>query len=118
MATLTPTLTLLSSDALVNPLNLSVTDTLDITGNSGFGKTGLTTGDSSILLAADYGRSFVYLRNLSVKSSEHITIDFGSGLSMLIHPGEFAVFPWDGSQNIVAAAAAGTPKLEHAVFEF
>ena len=107
MATLTPTLTLLSSDALVNPLNLSVTDTLDITGNSGFGKTGLTTGDSSILLAADYG-----------KSSEHITIDFGSGLSMLIHPGEFAVFPWDGSQNIVAAAAAGTPKLEHAVFEF
>ena len=43
MATLTPTLTLLSSDALVNPLNLSVTDTLDITGNSGFGKTWLTT---------------------------------------------------------------------------
>ena len=44
-------------------------------------------------------------------------VDFGSTASFNIRPGEFAFFPWHGSQNIVVAADSGTPILEYALWE-
>ena len=44
-------------------------------------------------------------------------IDFGTTLSIQLAAGEFAFFPWESSQNVVAKSASGTPVLEYALFE-
>lgn len=118
MATLTPTLTLTSSDVFTDSLNLSVTDSLTINGDADFSRTKMagSSADTTIY-GTSYNRSMVFLHN--VDSTTAIKIDFGTQLSLQIEPLEFAFFPWDGSANIVAASEdSNTPILEHAVFEF
>tara|TARA_R100000322_G_scaffold85910_1_gene53425 strand:+ start:238 stop:591 length:354 start_codon:yes stop_codon:yes gene_type:complete len=116
MATLTPTLTLASTDVTSETLSLSVTDSLSVTGDViNISRVGLTTGDLTLIAAATYTKSYVYLKNTD--SSIVITADFGSTLSISLAAGEFAFFPWEGSQNVVVAAASGTPVLEYALFE-
>lgn len=117
--TLTPTLSLTSTDLFSDTLSLSVTDSLSITKDREFNRTKMaaSSADTTIFAAATYTRAMVYLKN--VDSTTAINIDFGSQLAMQIEPGEFAFFPWDSSGNIVAASEdSNTPILEHAVFEF
>jgi hypothetical protein len=116
MATLTPTLTLTSSDISSDSLSLTVTDSLTVSGDViSPSRVALTTGDLTLLAAATYGTSYVYLKNTD--SSIAINVDFNSTLSIKLSAGEFAFFPWEGSQNVVVAAASGTPVLEYALFE-
>lgn len=118
MATVTPTLTISSTDALVDTLSLSVTDSLNITGNSAFGKTKTSTSDKTIY-GTSYGRSMVYVRNLGTTTDEFIFVEFGVNNSAIkLNAQEFAIFPWDGTVLINAVASANTPTLEHAIFEF
>tara|TARA_R100000654_G_scaffold16885_1_gene35353 strand:+ start:742 stop:1308 length:567 start_codon:yes stop_codon:yes gene_type:complete len=76
MATLTPTLTLASTDVLSDSLSFSVTDSLSVLGAV---KT-LTfvvahpPGVTDILTASAYNKSYVYMKNLSTTASEIITI--------------------------------------------
>tara|TARA_R110000824_G_scaffold292796_5_gene481176 strand:- start:3470 stop:4033 length:564 start_codon:yes stop_codon:yes gene_type:complete len=74
MATLTPTLTLVSTDALTDSLNLSVTDSLSVLGQSKRFTKVLATTAKDILLAADYTKSYVFLQNKSSTAAEIITI--------------------------------------------
>ena len=74
MATLTPTLTLVSTDALTDSLNLSVTDSLSVLGQSKRFTKVLATTATDILLAADYTKSYVFLQNKSSTTAEIITI--------------------------------------------
>ena len=116
MATLTPTLTLKSTDVTSDPLSFSVADTLTI--NKAVispSKAITSTGDLTLLAAATYTKSYVYLKNTD--GSIVINVDFGSQLAMTLAAGEFAFFPWDSSANIVVASASGTPYVEYAVFE-
>jgi len=116
MATLTPTLILNSTDATTDVLNFSVTDSLNITGDVvSLNRVALSTGDLTLLAAASYTKSYVYLKNTD--SSIVINIDFGTTLSIALAAGEFAFFPWESGENIVAASASGTPVLEYALFE-
>ena len=79
MATLTPTLTLASTDVLSDPLSFSVTDSLSVLGAV---KTltfivahpGTSPGVTDILTASTYNKSYVYMKNLSTTASEIITI--------------------------------------------
>jgi Ni,Fe-hydrogenase I small subunit len=79
MATLTPTLTLASTDVLSDPLSFSVTDSLSVLGAV---KTltfivahpGTSPGVTDILTASAYNKSYVYMKNLSTTASEIITI--------------------------------------------
>ena len=116
MATLTPTLTLSSTDVTSDVLNFSVTDSLSI-GKKVVNISRVTTSTSDLTLFASgsYSRSYVYLRNMD--DTIAMDIDFGSTASFNIRPGEFAFFPWHASQNIVVAADSGTPYLEYAIFE-
>ena len=59
MATLTPTLTLVSTDALSDSLSLSVTDSLSVLGQSKRFTKVLATTATDILAAADYTKSYV-----------------------------------------------------------
>jgi hypothetical protein len=116
MATLTPTLTLTSTDITSDELSFSVTDTLSIDKAVIPPSRAITsTSDLTLIAAATYTKAYVYLKN--VDGSIAITVDFGSTLAMTLAAGEFAFFPWESSQNIVVASASGTPYIEYAVFE-
>jgi len=127
MATVTPTLTISSTDALVDTLALSVTDSLAITGQCQYGAAITGTGTKVDLFTdALFGASMVYFKNLSTSSSdrsggstESIKIYVDEELTLLIGPGEFAFFPWAGAGNDLAhQSISGTPKLEFAIFEY
>ena len=118
MATLTSTLTLSSAagDITSDALAVSVSDALTISGSVvSLSRVATSTGDLTLFASSSYSRSYVYLKNTD--SSIAMDIDFGSTASFNIRPGEFAFFPWHGSQNIVVAADSGTPILEYALFE-
>ena len=116
MATLTPTLTLVSTDVTTDALSLSTTDTLTISQKViSVSKVKTSTGDLTLFASGSYSRSYVYLKNMD--DTIAMDVDFGSTASFNIRPGEFAFFPWHASQNIVVAADSGTPYLEYAIFE-
>ena len=116
MPTLTPTLTLTSSDVTSDELNFSVTDSLSIAQKVvSLSRVTTSTSDLTLFASSSYSRSYVYLKNTD--GSIAMDIDFGSTASFNIKPGEFAFFPWHGSQNIVVAADSGTPILEYALWE-
>ena len=116
MATLTPTLTLNSADATSDSINFSVTDTLSVTGDViSLSRVTLSTSDLTLFASSAYSRSYVYLKNTD--NSIAMDIDFGTTASFNLAAGEFAFFPWHGSQNILAVADSGTPVLEYALWE-
>ena len=116
MATLTPILTLTSTDITSDVLSFTVTDSLTISNKVITpSRIATSTGDLTLFTASSYSRSYVYLKNMD--DSIAMDVDFGSTASFNIRPGEFAFFPWHASQNIVVAADSGTPILEYAIFE-
>ena len=119
MATVTTTLTIKSDDAFSDVLDISLDDSYSITKDATLERTKMADSgaDSTIYAAADYTRAMVYFKN--VDGTTAIMVDFGSTLAMQIEPYEYALFPWDSSQNIVVRAEdSNTPVLEHAIFEF
>ena len=147
---ITPTLTITSNkyNATTNPgpmsspLNISVTDLLDVTQVDANIVTVAAT-DAVLFTATDYTAGttagtdggFVYLRNLTDDSkyttSSNIYIGHnvtGGGVLddggdadedriMTLKPGEFAFFPWDMEANLhVDASVANDDALEAIVF--
>jgi len=133
MATLTPTLTLASTDISASEtLNLTLTDTLAVLGPVQTKRITIDSGssdvdtDNLIFAIADYTKSYVLLYNTSTATSgEIITIGTQDTNSqavldytdMSLSPGEFAFFPWDSSVALVAVASSGTPVLEARIFQ-
>tara|TARA_R100001594_G_scaffold113587_1_gene148456 strand:+ start:466 stop:837 length:372 start_codon:yes stop_codon:yes gene_type:complete len=119
MATLTPTLTLASSDMNGDVLNLSVTDSLSILGQVTTKQVATSTSSAIFATAANYTKSWVYLKNLSATAAEIITIEKADGGDeyMTLGPGEFAFFPWASSVDLFADAAQGTPTLEVRIYQ-
>ena len=129
MATVTPTLTLVSNDALVDKLSLSVTDSLAINGQAQFGRVKCTANTKVKLFEEDeFSGSYVYLKNLSTTSqvrtgNDSIKIFFDNEEAMLLAPGEFAFFPWEagntsGDIHFQAVGSSAVPIMEFAIFEF
>jgi len=116
MATLTPSLTLTSTDTTSDTLSFTVDDSLTISGNI-IGPSRVATSGSDLTLLANgsYTKSYVYLKNTD--SSITINVDIGTQISIELGAGEFAFFPWESSADIVVASASGTPVLEYAVYE-
>jgi len=126
MATLTPTLTLTSTDLFPDEsLNLNLTDSLEVLGPVTTKRIVLNSGASNLqtqiaLLASGSTKSYVLLYNTSTATSgEIITIgDDTNGdaaleeINLELAPGEFAFFPWNATRDIVADASSGTPTLE------
>ena len=119
MATLTPTLTLASSDMTGDVLNLSVTDTLAVLGQVTTKQVVATTSGVVFAAAANYTKSFVYLKNLSTVAAEIITIEKAdSGDEYLfLGAGEFAFFPWASLVDLALDAATGSPVLEVRIYQ-
>jgi len=119
MATLTPTLTLASTDLTSETLSLFVTDSLTISKAVQFKRIATSTTSTSFAAAASYTKSYVYLKNTSATANEIITIEKANNGDeyMLLGAGEFAFFPWASTVDLFADAATGTPVLEVAIFE-
>ena len=117
MATLTAKLTLTSSNATSDALNLTVTDTLT-TGNPAINiarASVLHTGET-VLIASSIGAvNYVYLKNIDTTNFINIKTDAGV-LVMKLSPEEFAFFPLNGSVGIEAQADTATCILEYAYF--
>tara|TARA_R100000900_G_scaffold68549_1_gene54589 strand:- start:375 stop:818 length:444 start_codon:yes stop_codon:yes gene_type:complete len=145
MATLTPTLTLASTDAFASqPLSLSVTDSLTIAAPMTDISTMNTNDDprgygAGVIIGEDTNQYYVYVKHTGKLASDgttdsHATNDFitigdvdgTAGLTIKLQPGEFAFFPTkegdgsagsggDGGVKVTAGSAA--VRLEYAYFK-
>ena len=111
MATLTPTLTLVSTDVTTDALSLSVTDALTVGAPSiGISKVAIAVagGSDTTLVASSAGNKYVYIKHTgfqsdgSTASNNEIVVDFGTTDSIRINSGEFAFFPAKASTAITA----------------
>jgi hypothetical protein len=121
MATLTPTLTLASTDISESEaISVSVTPTAyALTGPVKQTQVVTSTTSTSFAAATDYTKSHVFLQNLSATAAEIITIEKADAGDeyMLLGAGEFAFFPWASTVDLFADAAQGTPILEVRIFQ-
>ena len=123
MATLTPTITLASSDATSDTLALSVTDTLTITEPSvGLSKiTVTTTASDSIIVPSLDARRYLFAHNTGVDSSgsdttSEVYIESELGRIGKLDVDEFLFMPLDsnGVNKIQLKATSGTVVVEYA----
>ncbi len=126
MATLTPTLTLTSTDATTDQLGFSVTDTLSVTApHVGLAKLAVTTtGANNIIQPATDGQTYyVYVKHTGVDSSGSVvttTLNIeltGDVIIGKLSAGEFMFMPVGGhSLGVQLQASSGTIVAEYAYF--
>jgi len=119
MATLTPTLTLASTDGTSDALSITVTDSLTSSNDVVQRRIATSTTAAVFLTAAEYGKSYLYLKNLSTNAAERIDIRATTGGTDIIQlgPEEFCFMPWAGAHDLAYDAADGNPVLEIILFE-
>ena len=123
MATLTPTLTLSSTDALSDTLNFTVTDSLTVTSpNINLAKvTATTTGSASIILPSLDARRYLYLKHTGVDSVGDVTandlkVEEGDdNWFARLAPGEWMFLPLNAEPNqlIQLETTGGTVVAEY-----
>tara|TARA_R110000787_G_scaffold249634_2_gene355213 strand:- start:1369 stop:1779 length:411 start_codon:yes stop_codon:yes gene_type:complete len=130
MATLTPTLTLHSSDLSSEVLSLSVSDSLSITAPS-MGISTLSTvvnfGDGAGILIPeeDTTINYVYIKHTGFAASDGTTAstnlvtispdtDATGSMKIVLGTGEFAFFPLIGSEGLKVTHATAAVMIEFA----
>tara|TARA_R100000773_G_C4198717_1_gene101953 strand:+ start:458 stop:1021 length:564 start_codon:yes stop_codon:yes gene_type:complete len=109
MATLTPTLTIASTDALSDAISFSVTDSLSVLGSVKRISYSLTTSSQDILTASSYNKSYVFMQNKSTTASEIITIGKKSTDATVDTSNTDATITMDSTANIsVGMSITGT----------
>jgi len=115
MATLTPTLTLTSSDATSETLSLSVTDTLTTTDPSiGISRITITTADNQELVdEAVSGIRYFYAKNID--TTNFVILQTTASVQYArLSPGEFCFFPVNDGNGLEARADTASCVLEYA----
>ena len=119
MATITPTLTLTSADALSDTLSVAVTDSL--TANGEILVTRVTCSDAGSQLvwaASGHNKTYIFVKNTSTVETIQLVKTNGGDDYMTLGPEEFAFFPWTGGLDIYGDMAAGkSAVLEVMAFE-
>jgi hypothetical protein len=127
MATLTPTLTLTSTDATSDELNFSVTGALTITDPQiGLSKVAATTtGNETIILASHSSIRYLYLKHTGKDASDSdvtttLEVEIENGKSFAeLGANEFLFVPVGqngGSVAVQLEASSGTIVAEYAYF--
>ena len=120
MGTLTVKLGLTSANATSDSLALNQTDTVSFANDVVQKRFATSTTAAKFLEADDYGKCYVYIKNLSTTAAEKIYIRTGATDSANIHElaaGEFIFFSWAGDEDLNYDADSGTPVLEMLLFE-
>ena len=118
MATLTPTLTLTSSDATSETLSLSVTDSLTVTDPSvGISRITITTADNQELVdEATSGVFYFYAKNID--ATNFVVLQTTASVQYArLSPGEFAFFPVNDGNGLEARADTASCVLEYAYWK-
>ena len=115
MATLTPTLTLVSTDAFSDELNFSVTDSLTVEALSqGLTKQTITTSDDQELVdKAESGVFYFFAKNHD-STNFFILQTTNSEQYARLSPGEFCFFPINDGNGLEARADTASCVLEYA----
>tara|TARA_R100001082_G_C4344050_1_gene151463 strand:- start:869 stop:1231 length:363 start_codon:yes stop_codon:yes gene_type:complete len=115
MATLTPTLTLTSTDATADPLSITVTHSLTTTNPAvNIARAAVLHTGETVLIASSVGAvNYVYLKNIDTSNFITVKTD-AAAVVMKLSPGEFAFLPLNGSVGLEAQADTATCVLEYA----
>ena len=124
MATLTPTLTLASTDAFANqPISLSVTDSLTIAAPyTDISKVGAATGGTTILATSQAVVSYVYVKNTGKLAADGntttnlVTVAQTDGDVATLAAGEFMFMPLTASKGLTVTSASAAVFVEYAYF--
>jgi|TARA_R110000823_G_scaffold249762_1_gene373003 hypothetical protein len=118
MATLTPSLTLTSTDATSDTLSFTVTDTLTVTDPStGLSRLTITTADDQELVDEDTsGIFYFYAKNIDTTNFV-ILQTTGSVQYARLSPGEFCFFPVNDGNGLEARADTASCILEYAYWK-
>lgn len=116
MATLTPTLTLTSSDATSDTLSLSVTDSLTVTAPSvGISKITITTADNQELVDEATGSAIHYFYAKNTDTTNFVVLQTTASVQYArLSPGEFCFFPINAAAGLEARADTASCVLEYA----
>ncbi len=119
MATLTPTLTLSSTDATSDALSFTVTDSLTVAaaGNVGLSRVTITTADNQELVdEAISGVHYFYAKNTD--ATNFVILQTTASVQYArLSPGEFAFFPVNDSNGLEARADTASCVLEYAYWK-
>jgi len=118
MATLTPSLTLTSTDATSDTLSFTVDDTLTVTAPSiGISRLTITTADDQELV--DEGTSgvfYFYAKNMD--STNFVILQTTASVQYArLSPGEFCFFPVNDGNGLEARADTANCVLEYAYWK-
>tara|TARA_R100000458_G_C8259687_1_gene235315 strand:+ start:338 stop:733 length:396 start_codon:yes stop_codon:yes gene_type:complete len=128
MATLTPTLTLTSTDVSSDSLALSVTDSLTVIPpqQSISMIIASTTGGNNIIVPAGTAVAYVYIKHTgfqtdgSTASTDNCDVEDTDDVAfMRLAPGEFAFFPYNkagASKGVQLQMTSGNARIEYAFF--
>ena len=114
MATLTPTLTLASSDATSDTLSVNITDSLTTTTPSiGISRVTITTADNQELVdEAVSGVKYFYAHNTD--STNFVILQTTASVQYArLSPGEFCFFPINDGAGLEARADTASCVLEY-----
>jgi len=127
MATLTPTLTLASTDTSSDALNFSVTDSLTVVPPMvNISKiTATNTGNASIIVPSVDSPRYVYLKHTGLNSAgstsgaDKVHVEVSDSVTIMeLKTGEFAFFPFyqEGAGLLQLETSANTVQVEYAFF--
>ena len=118
MATLTPTLTLVSTDAFSDELNFSVTDSLTTgTPSQGLTKVTITTADNQELVDEAVSGVFYFFAKNNDSSNFVILQTTASVQYARLSPGEWCFFPVNDGNGLEARADTASIELEYAYWK-
>ena len=117
MATLTPNLTLTSTNAFTDAFNLTFTDSLTVVDPMEVGKVSAGTSDTPVLIeATDSDTYYVYLKNTDASNFVSVK-DGGGNIFMKLHAGEFCFFTLSPSEGLKLDADTSACTVEYGLFK-
>ena len=128
MATVTPKLTLTSTDLLSQNLNLSVSTSITASATTGLARNSITStakgtasGQVTLHTAADFtAPAYLYVKNTDSTASDHIIVydatTSGNPILLKLQGGEFAFMPLNNSIDLKAYAVTSGTIVEFMVF--
>tara|TARA_Y100001937_G_scaffold56818_1_gene78043 strand:+ start:4144 stop:4542 length:399 start_codon:yes stop_codon:yes gene_type:complete len=128
MATVTPKLTITSTDLLSQNLNLSVSTSITASSTTGLARNAITStakgtasGQVTLHTAADFtAPAYLYVKNTDATASDHIIVydatTSGNPILLLLQGGEFAFMPLNSSIDLKAYAVTSGTVVEFMIF--
>ena len=128
MATVTPKLTISSTDLLSQNLNLSLSTSITATATTGLARKAITStakgtasGQVTLHTAADFtAPAYLYVKNTDSTLSDHVIVydatTSGNPILLKLQGGEFAFMPLNNSIDLKAYAVTTGTIVEFMVF--